>query len=112
MGLYGEYFLSIISGKKKVEVRLFDEKRRKIKVGDLIEFTKVPEQNEILIVEVTKIQVYESFKQMYQDIPFIDFDCDGWTMEEILDNTYEIYTPKQEKEWGVVAISIKYLEIL
>jgi ASC-1-like (ASCH) protein len=27
MGLYGEYFQSIIEGKKKVEVRLNDEKK-------------------------------------------------------------------------------------
>lgn len=30
MGLYSEHFQSITEGKKKVEVRLNDEKRRKI----------------------------------------------------------------------------------
>jgi ASC-1-like (ASCH) protein len=42
MGLYGEYFQSIIDEKKKIEVRLNDDKRRKIQVGDMIEFVKVP----------------------------------------------------------------------
>jgi ASC-1-like (ASCH) protein len=40
MGLYSEYFIAIKEGKKQVEVRLNDEKRRKIKVGDTIEFIR------------------------------------------------------------------------
>ena len=70
MGLYGEYFQSIIEGKKKVEVRLNDEKRRKVRVGDYIEFVKVPEQDETLVVKVTELSVFDTFKEMYQSIPF------------------------------------------
>lgn len=108
MGLYGEYFQSIREGKKKVEVRLNDEKRRKIKVGDTIEFLRVPEQDETIKVEVIEHRKYNTFKEMYEDIPFKDMDCEGWTMEEMLDGTYDIYTPAQEKDWGVLAITIKY----
>ena len=107
MGLYGEYFQSIIEGKKKVEVRLNDDKRRKIKVGDTIEFTKVPQQDETIRVQVMEIRKYTTFREMYEDIPFEDFDCKGWTMQEMIDGTYEIYTPKQEKEWGVLALTIQ-----
>jgi ASC-1-like (ASCH) protein len=108
MGLYGEYFKSIKEGKKKVEVRLNDEKRRKIKVGDTIVFIKVPEQDETLQVQVTDLKIYDTFQAMYEDIPFQDFDCEGWTMKEMIDGTYEIYSPEQEKEWGTLAITIKY----
>lgn len=108
MGLYGEYFESIKNGKKKVEVRLNDPKRRVMKVGDLIEFIKVPHQNETLTVRVTELRSYETFKEMYENICFQDFDCDGWTMEEMIAGTYEIYTPEQEKEWGTLAITIKF----
>lgn len=107
MGLFGEYFNSIIEGKKTVEVRLNDEKRRKIKVGDIIEFIKVPEQNITLKVQVTNVRTYKTFKEMYEDIAFKEFDCEGWTMKEMIEGTYEIYTREQEKHWGVLAISIK-----
>jgi ASC-1-like (ASCH) protein len=110
MGLYGEYFQSIIDGKKKVEVRLNDEKRRKINVGDTIEFIKVPQHDETLKVHVTGIRKYGTFKEMYEEIPFKDFDCEGWTLKEMLDGTYEIYTPEQEKEWGTLAITISLIE--
>ncbi|WP_226673499.1 ASCH domain-containing protein [Rossellomorea aquimaris] len=108
MGLYGEYFQSIQEGKKKVEVRLHDEKRRKIQVGDTIEFIKLPEQNETLQATVTRLKSYDTFQSMYEDIPFEDLDCIGWTMKEMLDGTYDIYTPEQENEWGTLAITIKY----
>ena len=62
MGLYGEYFQSIREGKKKVEVRLNDEKRREIKVGDSIEFVKIPQQNETLKVRVTELRKYNTFR--------------------------------------------------
>jgi ASC-1-like (ASCH) protein len=87
---------------------LNDEKRRKIKIGDTIEFIKVPEQDETLKVQVTDLRKYESFLAMYDDIPFQDFDCAGWTMKEMIEGTYAIYTQEQEKEWGTLAISIKF----
>ncbi|ASN05335.1 ASCH domain-containing protein [Virgibacillus necropolis] len=108
MGLYGEYFKAIKDGKKTVEVRLNDEKRREIKVGDTIEFIKVPEQDDSLLVKVTELRRYDTFKDMYQDIPFKELDGEGWTMEEMIKGTYEIYTPEQENEWGTLAITIKY----
>lgn len=108
MGLYGEYFKAIKEGRKTVEVRLNDGKRRKIKVGDTIEFIKVPEQDETLQVQVIELRTYDTFQEMYDDIPFKNFDSEGWTMEEMIKGTYEIYSPEQEKEWGTLAITIKY----
>ncbi|MGE7022462.1 ASCH domain-containing protein [Solibacillus cecembensis] len=110
MGLYGEYFTAIKEGKKTVEVRLNDEKRRTIKIGDIIEFIRVPEQNETLQVQVTNLRKYDTFKEMYENIPFQDFDCEGWSMKEMVEGTYEIYTPEQENRWGTLAITIKHLK--
>lgn len=108
MGLYGEYFHAIKMGEKTVEVRLNDEKRRKINVGDSIEFLKVPQKDEMLKVQVIDVRKYDTFEEMYNDISFKDFDCVGWTMKEMVEGTYEIYSPEQEKEWGALAITIAY----
>jgi ASC-1-like (ASCH) protein len=107
MGLYEEPFESMKTGKKEFEVRLYDEKRRKIKVGDIIEFMRIPENGETLQVEVLELRPYDTFRDMYEDIPFSLFDCEGWTMEEMLEGTYDIYTREQEKQWGTLAIKIK-----
>ncbi|MFG6116703.1 ASCH domain-containing protein [Halobacillus sp. MO56] len=110
MGLYKTYFDHIKEGKKTVEVRLFDQKRRKIEVGHIIEFIKLPEQNDSLTVEVTKLRNFDTFKQLYETIPFEDLGGEGWTLDEMLKGTYEIYTPEQEKKWGVLAIKLRYLK--
>ncbi len=108
MGLYQEYFNAIQAGRKRIEVWLNDEKRREIKVGDMIEFVEVPSRTQILQVQVIDLQVYETFEKMYEEIPFKAFDCEGWTMKEMIEGTYEIFTKEQEKEWGALAITIQY----
>jgi len=108
MGLYDGPFQSIKSGRKTVEVRLFDEKRRKLKIGDTIIFTKIP-GGETLTVEIIEITVYPSFRKMYENIPAADFDASDSSIDEMVENTYEIYTPENEKKWGTVAIRIKLL---
>lgn len=110
MGLYGDFFKPIKEGKKKVEVRLNDDKRRAIKVGDTIKFIKVPEKNEVLEVEVSGLHNYSTFRAMYEELSFVDLGCEGWTMEEMLEGTYEIYSKEQEVEWGTLAIDIIEIE--
>jgi ASC-1-like (ASCH) protein len=36
------------------------------------------------------MQLYETFADMYRDIPFSFFDCEGWTVEEMLEAAYSI----------------------
>lgn len=49
----------------------------------------------------------ETFQLMYESIPFEMFGCEGWSMKEMVEDTYEIYTFEQEKQWGALAITIK-----
>jgi ASC-1-like (ASCH) protein len=37
---------------------------------------------------------------MYEAIPFKDFDCEGWSMEEMVSGTYE-FILQNKKESGV-----------
>ena len=107
MGLFDEPFESIKYKRKNVEVRLNDEKRRQIKIGDTIVFQKVFNPHETLEVKVIDLRVFNTFEEMYSSIPFSDFDCSDWIMEDMLRETYEIYSKEQEKEWGTLAIRIE-----
>ncbi|UYX50322.1 ASCH domain-containing protein [Bacillus thuringiensis] len=108
MGLYKRPFQSISSGKKVYEVRLYDKKRQQIKHGDEIVFTNLTTA-ETIIVKVTEVRRYESFKEMYEQIDGKLFDCENVSLEEKLESTYKIYTKEQEQEWGTVAIGIKVI---
>ncbi|MBJ7985210.1 MULTISPECIES: ASCH domain-containing protein [Bacillus cereus group] len=109
MGLYNEPFQSIYSGKKVFEVRLYDKKRQQIKHGDEIVFTNLMTA-ETIIVKVTEVKRYESFKEMYEQIDEKLFDRENVSLEEMLESTYKIYTKEQEKEWGTVAIGVEVIK--
>ena len=48
-------FERIKNGTKTIEFRLYDEKRKKVKIGDKIEFSKLPDLHEKILVEVLDI---------------------------------------------------------
>ena len=95
-------FERIKNGSKTMEFRLYDEKRQKVKIGDKIEFSKLPDLQEKLLVDVTGLfkenTFYELFKKLYNN------------EEEIREKTnsmYEIYSKEKEIKYGVLGIKIK-----
>ena len=95
-------FERIKNGSKTIEFRLYDEKRQKVKIGDKIEFSKLPDLQEKLLVDVTGLfkenTFYELFKKLYNN------------EEEIREKTnsmYEIYSKEKEIKYGVLGIKIK-----
>lgn len=110
MKLLEEPFQRIKSGMKTVEVRLNDEKRQKLYLGDTINFKKLPEQEEVVSVKVVDLQRYKTFKDLIQEIPlkYLGYS-NGDTEKDFLDDCYNIYTKEQEQKYGVLAIGIKKL---
>src|SRR5690554_1963071 len=102
MRLFEEPFNLILQGKKIIEIRLNDEKRQKVKIGDHIIFWKLPNCEENLKVRVSGLLHYESFEKLYKDIPFDLFGRDGKSLEWMIKGTYKIYTKEQEKRYGAL----------
>ena len=107
MNLNPEPFEMIRNGQKTIELRLNDEKRQKIKVGDMIEFTQT-ETGEKLTVEVIALHLFDSFTKLYQELPLLK--C-GYTETDIATAKPEdmdlYYTPEQQEKYGVLGIEIK-----
>ena len=100
-------FAQIKTGKKRVELRLYDEKRRKIKAGDTVRFTEM-ETGEILLVKVTAVRVFASFKELYAAYEKTEL---GYREDEIASpKDMEQYYPAEEiKAFGAVGIEIELL---
>ena len=109
MRLLPEPFEAMKSGNKIIEIRLNDEKRQKVKIGDTIVFHKLPEDGEKLSVRVLALLYYKDFKSLYQDVPFPQLGCSGKTMEWMMENTYKIYAREQEEKYGALGIRIELL---
>lgn len=95
-------FERIKNGTKTVEFRLYDEKRKLISVGDTIEFSKLPELEEKIVVEVLDLYRDVSFNELFKKI-FTDKE----EIERKTESMLRFYTHEQEKEYGVVGIKIK-----
>ncbi len=105
MNLHNEPFNKIKRGAKTVEMRLFDERRKNIKVGDTILFTNNT-TGEKLAVQVTNMQVFVNFEELYNNYDKVSI---GYKPDEVANpadmNLY--YTDEQIATYGVVAIGIK-----
>ena len=67
MKLQPKYFDYIQNGTKRIELRLNDEKRSIIQLGDEIEFLKETELNDSMKVKVSGLLRYLSFSDLFKD---------------------------------------------
>ncbi len=107
MKLNNEPFECIKNGTKTIELRLNDEKRKLLTVGDYIEFANRV-TNEKLLVEVIDLFKYNSFEELYKHFNKIEM---GYSInEEANPKDMENYYSKEEQEkYGVLGIKIKKL---
>lgn len=68
MTLYNGPFLAMKYGQKDIEMRLNDEKRKEIEVGDLLLFKNV-ESGETISRKVIGLAPYDSFELLYSSFP-------------------------------------------
>lgn len=109
MKLQPQPFEAIKSGRKDIEMRLYDEKRKQIKKEDLIEFTNL-ETGEKILCKVTDLHIFSSFKQLYAHF---DKKRLGYHENETAKpSDMEKYYPKSEQaQFGVVGIEIKLTKL-
>ncbi|MBQ5398417.1 MAG: DUF3850 domain-containing protein [Ruminococcus sp.] len=111
MNLNPEPFEMIRSGQKTIELRLNDEKRQIIKVGDRIEFTQT-KTGEKLIAEVIALHKFDSFAELYQKLPLLKCGYTKAAKDTAKPEDMDLYyTPKQQNKYGVLGIEIKVIKI-
>lgn len=95
-------FERIKNGTKTIEFRLYDEKRQQVKIGDKIEFSKLPDLQEKLIVDVIDLYREDTFENLFRELYSDE--------EEIIQKTqlmHTIYSPEKEQQYGILGIKIK-----
>lgn len=102
-------FLSIKSGKKTIEMRLYDKKRQKLKKGDIIEFTN-NESGEILCREVVNLHKYSTFDELYKNFDKVSIGYEENDIAKPSDMS-QYYNIDDIKKYGVVGIELKNIKI-
>lgn len=107
MKLQNDPFMMIDNGSKTIELRLYDEKRQKINIGDTIIFQKEPELEITMKVKVIGLLRYNTFEELFEDFDIEMLADKSMTKQELLNVLEEFYTPEKQKQYGVVGIRIE-----
>ena len=110
MKLQPEYYNFILNGTKRIEIRLYDEKRQSIKLGDTIKFLKEPELSESFNAKVIGLLRYNSFKDMFKDFDISILADESMTKEELIKVLEQFYTKEKQEQYGVLGIRIELID--
>ena len=108
MNLRNNPFYLIKDGKKDIELRLNDEKRQKIKKGDIIEFTNISNGEKVSVVVLNKY-LFNTFTELYSQFDKVRM---GYNEEDKADpkDMEDYYSLDEINKYGVVGIEILLLE--
>ncbi len=107
MRLHAEPFKLIKAGTKTIELRLYDEKRQEIQVGDKIEFTSRA-TGEKQLTRVIAMHIYSNFADLYRDYDKVSL---GYCKDEeaSAEDMEQYYSKEEQEKYGVVGIEIELL---
>lgn len=106
MKLQSEYFDYILNGTKRIELRLNDEKRQRIKINDQIIFTNEQTKDKI-ITKVKKLNHEKSFEKLFEKFNIKLLASSSKTKEELLNELSKFYTFEKQNKYGVLGIEIE-----
>lgn len=107
LNLSPQPFAMMQSGRKTIELRLWDEKRSQIRVGDTLRFVHTDDSSRTLTATVLALHRFPDFAALYAALPL---DKCGYLPEELATaspadmNVY--YSAEIQAAYGVVGIEI------
>lgn len=108
MNLNKEPFDRVAQGSKTIELRLNDEKRQRIRVGDSIVFSLNGQADRRIRAEVTALYPFASFDDLFRSLPL---SACGYTQEELASadprDMRLYYSEEAEKRYGVLGIGLR-----
>ncbi len=110
MKLNPKYFEYMKNGTKRIEIRLNDEKRKGIKLGDEIIFQKEPELKEEISTQIIDLIVKRNFKEIIENLDVSEYSDKSESEEKFLKDIYKFYTKEQEEKYGAIGIQIKIIK--
>jgi len=102
--LHPDIFDLVKDGKKDVEVRLNDEKRQQLSVGDKLVFLKRPDEVEKIEAIVKELKYFNNFNEVADYYEMERIHQPQLTKEEYVQDMQRFYSEDEQKKYGVVCI--------
>ena len=98
-------FEMIKNGTKTIELRLYDEKRQKVQVGDFIEFTCLDDVIQKIQTRVTALHRYSTFAELYAALPKEKLE---YNLTDTPDPNHmdDYYSREDQEKYGVLGIEL------
>ena len=108
--LDNDIFYIVKEGTKHIEVRLYDEKRRQLNIGDKLIFLKRPEDILKINTIIKDLKVYSNFDELVKNYDIKDMYLENLTKEEFIKLLERFYTKEDQEKYGVLAIDFEIQE--
>lgn len=110
MKLKQEPFEKIRNGSKTIELRLYDEKRQQVQIGDFIEFSLMDNPREKLQTKVIALHRFDSFQELYTSLPKEKL---GYKSDETSESNHmdDYYSREEQEKYGVIGIEIRLADL-
>ncbi len=107
--LYALPMKAFKDGVKKVEMRLYDEKRQQLRIGDYIRFSNIEDDKDTLTVRIIGLKRFQSFKEIYETYKPNEL---GYHENEkaSYEDMYSYYPKEKIKRYGAFAIEIEIVK--
>lgn len=110
MTLHNEPFDKIYNGLKTIELRLNDEKRKQIKVNDIIIFQHINDNKKSITAKVMELHHFCSFDELYSNLPLLK--C-GYTQDNVntakAEDMLKYYSTEQQAKYGVLGMEFEVI---
>lgn len=110
MKLNSEPFHMIESGQKTIELRLNDEKRKNIRIGDIIEFSNCGNIDKKILTKVINIHKFNTFEELYKKLPL---DKCGYLIDKLntasASDMDKYYSVEEQSKYGVLGIELEVI---
>jgi ASC-1-like (ASCH) protein len=111
--LHPRPFEKIKAGIKTIEMRLWDDKRRLISIGDTLIFYKRPDLLETLTCTITALHLFPNFTAMCQVLPLDKMGYEGASLAAWKNHQDpgmgDYYSAEEEALWGAVGIEFEVI---
>ncbi len=108
--LKDEIFDLVKYGSKNIEIRLYDEKRKKLNVGDTLIFYKNEDESKKVIAEVEELNIFDNIEELVNNYDLRNMYFENSSKEELISIFNEIYSKDKQEEYKVVAIKFEKKE--
>lgn len=97
---------------KTIELRLFDDKRRRINIGDYIIFTGVNNSNNRIAVKVNGLLHFQNFEQLFDVVDILKCGFDkGTPGSAAAQAMHNYYSQEVIEQCGVLAIAMEIADL-